>query len=232
MSAASLQARAAHSEQSAPSGEHVLESSEHLLSEEAVAIKLSEEEALTKENEDVLQALLQSKADQAPLSAEGATLFRLTHCSQEISDMLVASPELADCCHRVTSASCEVRPSWANGALLLLPLTVEQIREAGVKLKAHNIFALISDKVQIELALAGLPHRRRPKVKPEHAAESSPDTAVQEIEIPELIVQRTFIHAVSGASSADSEEIRSAPCGSTASREPPNPRKKESRKHA
>ena len=46
-------------------------------------------------------------------------------------------------------SGCEVMPSWANGAMLLVPLTVDQGHEAQFCLRAHNIVALESDRDMI-----------------------------------------------------------------------------------
>ena len=56
---------------------------------------------------------------------------------------------LSNCRSRVQESGCEVMPSWANGAMLLVPLTVDQGREAQFCLRAHNIVALESDRDMI-----------------------------------------------------------------------------------
>merc|ERR1711957_462504 len=102
------------------------------------AIMLSVAEASERENADVAEAVLRSKSDVLPCSLEGAVILRLTRCSVEIMNLLLSCPELAACRQRVEDAGCDTRPHWANGALLLLPLTVEQVHEANFKLRAHN----------------------------------------------------------------------------------------------
>ena len=42
------------------------------------------------------------------------------------------SPHLSGVIERVTKAGCEVLPDWAAGAVLLVPLTQEQVAEAGI----------------------------------------------------------------------------------------------------
>ena len=62
-------------------------------------------------------------------------------------------------------------PEWACGAILLVPMTAEQVAEAGLALKAHHVVALESDRDCVAEALQGVPCRRRPVVKAEHQAD-------------------------------------------------------------
>jgi hypothetical protein len=133
------------------------------------AVRQSEDEDLHREMRDVHEAVLRSKAD--PWSADGVVLLRITFHTPDVISHLLHSPSLADCCSRVNIAGCEVRPAWASGALLLVPVTEEQIREAGIHLKAHNILMLTSDVKLVAKELSLLPRRKRPQLKPEHQAE-------------------------------------------------------------
>lgn len=136
------------------------------------ALRRSEEEDLQREGRDVQEALLRSKAD--AWSAIGVTLLRLTFHSPDITALLLGSCALADCRARVESAGCEVRPAWANGALLFIPVTEDQTAEADLQLKSHNILMLTSDVQHVQQALAQLPRRKRPQLKPEHYPEGKP----------------------------------------------------------
>merc|ERR1740122_815884 len=58
-------------------------------------------------------------------------------------------------------------PEWACGAILLVPLTADQVMEAGWSLKGHNLVALERDRESVAEALKLLPRKRRPQIKPE-----------------------------------------------------------------
>lgn len=128
--------------------------------------ELNEEEKLLMEQRELQEALLRSKAD--ALSADGVLLTRLTFHTPGMMSFLDESPHLTACRSRVESAGCTVRPSWANGALLLVPVTEEQIKEEGIDLKAHNILMHTSDEELVKDALAQLVKRKRPELKLEH----------------------------------------------------------------
>lgn len=126
----------------------------------------SREEELQREQQDLQRALLHSKAD--AWSADGIVLSRLTFHSPEVMSFLANSSELASCRARVEISGCAVQPDWANGALLLVPVTEQQIIEADIQLKAHNILMLASDEQLIKDTLALLAKRKRPGLRPEH----------------------------------------------------------------
>jgi len=138
------------------------------LEEIADALARSEADAAEQENTDIAAALLHSKVDAPPLSGDNVVVLRLSSRSADIEEKLLAAPALAQCRDLVADAGCEVLPSWANGAVLLVPLTVAQVEEAGLELRAHHIVALEPDRARVEEAIADLPYRRRPKVRPEH----------------------------------------------------------------
>lgn len=119
----------------------------------------------------MVEALLRSKAD--AWNADGVILSRLTFHNPDVVSFLLEADALAGCRLRVESAGCDVRPAWANGALLLVPATEDQINEAGIQLKAHNILMLTSDVQVVEHTLAQLPRRKRPQLKPEHQADGN-----------------------------------------------------------
>jgi len=126
-------------------------------------------EALQQESADLTMALLRSKIDTSPLNLDGVVVWRLTSCSAEIANTIIRSESLAGCRSRVEDAGCEVMPEWACGAILLVPMTAEQVMEANLALKAHNLVGLASDRDLVGAALNN-PRRRRPQVKPEHQA--------------------------------------------------------------
>jgi len=129
-------------------------------------LQKSEEEDLQMEQQALQEALLRSKAD--AWSADGIILSRLTFHSPSVTSFLLESNDLAICRSRVESAGCSMQPAWANGALLLVPVTEQQIMEADIYLQAHNILMLASDEQLVKEALAELSRRKRPGLKPEH----------------------------------------------------------------
>lgn len=74
---------------------------------------------------------------------------------------------------RMTDASCDPSPSWACGAILLVPLTEDQVAESGLQLRPHNILALRSDQDSISRALGRLPKRKRPQLRAEMLLETA-----------------------------------------------------------
>jgi len=111
------------------------------------------------------EALLRSKADS--ISSDGIMLARLTFHNPDVMAYL-QSKELETCRVRVEGSGCSVRPDWAKGAILLVPVTEQQTVEADIELKPHNILMLHSDLQLVEEALAKLARCKRPGLKPEH----------------------------------------------------------------
>lgn len=161
-------------------------------------IKESETEVVVQEQEDISRAVLLSKQDK--FSSDGVVLWRLTKHSPQLFTALLESPELSPCRHRVEDAGCEMRPAWASGALLLVPLTMEQHGELGFKLERHHVLALDDDLGALEAALQNVPNRRRPQVRPDHRASDLAavvDDASEERQhciddVPCLHIERTF----------------------------------------
>merc|ERR1719210_1063703 len=77
---------------------------------EEAELNRSEQENLQKEQRDLQEALLRSKAD--VWSADLVVLSRLTFHSPEITSFLLDTHALAGCRSRVDAAGCEVRPTW------------------------------------------------------------------------------------------------------------------------
>ena len=70
-----------------------------------------------------------------------------------VKSELLRCDALAECYSRVKDAGCDVLPDYANGAMLLVPLPEEQIHEAGLELKDHNIVMLARDHDRVKKAL-------------------------------------------------------------------------------
>lgn len=82
-----------------------------------LALQTSEAEALQKEQSDLQEALLRSKAE--GLSPDVVILARLTFHSPELISALVSSEDLQSCVAGVQDAGCCIRPNWvgsSNGA--------------------------------------------------------------------------------------------------------------------
>lgn len=205
------------------------------------ALEQSNEDAVTQECAHIAEALLCSRQD---TPADDAVVLRLSTRTAEIITALLESPALEPALQRVQQAGCEVSPPWANGALLLMPLTFEMVTEVGLQLRAHHIISLRCDVGLIKNALAIIPRRRRAKLWEEDlhrngstatslaAASSSwgggdQGTAEAEEELGEsfdveLVEESTFltIRRVSASPSV----VTSAPAGTYANRQQRNPR--------
>jgi hypothetical protein len=155
---------------------------------------------------------------------------RLSGCSAEIAHLLLNSDHLTHCRARVAMAGpeFELQPQWANGALLLVPVTAQEIENEGLHLRAHHIVAMQEDQKHIKEALAGMPRsRKRPKLfddrRPSFSAAASDgsDHKLQD-EVDQLgqeatgcfevVVEKTFVTVRSVHSSTSSGyKARSAP---------------------
>lgn len=119
-----------------------------------------------QENAYIAEAIQSSKLDAIVLSPEDVVVFRISRTSKEILDHL--ENELVDLKLRVLESGCHVRPDWANGALLLIPLTQSQVEESTVQLRAHHIVACRNEFDSVEKALHRFPKRKgRPQIKVE-----------------------------------------------------------------
>jgi hypothetical protein len=116
------------------------------------ALHQSEAEALQQEQEQVTEAVLRSKVDGMPMSADDVMVFRLTNFSKRIGETLRTSPQLAACRHRVEEAGCKVHPSFSP-ATFLVPVTIEHFSELDLSLQVHHILALRGDSTHIIEAL-------------------------------------------------------------------------------
>merc|ERR1719469_577939 len=103
--------------------------------------------------------------------------MRLTSHTPDTMRCLAVSPHLQPAVALVESAGCEVLPSWANGVLLLVPLTPEQIGEADDwSPQPHHIVVCDADIVPVCNALRDLPRGKggRPKLRPEQKPDVQP----------------------------------------------------------
>ena len=160
-------------------------------------------------------------------SAGHAVLLCLSHTGVKVKDALLKAECLADCRQDVIDAGCEVHPEWANGAVLLMPLTELQAQDNQLELRPHHVVAFKGDKERVLAALQTLPCRSRPKIREEQGLPTrkfeaslwQPDADMI------LTVDRTFLTCLPAAPS-ECTAHESAPCGDANSKQPANPRKK------
>ncbi|CAE8627473.1 unnamed protein product [Polarella glacialis] len=125
----------------------------------AAAMQQSEAEALSQEQQEVHKAMLLSKAE--TFSNDHVVLWRLAKCSARVADALSTSDELSACHDGVREAGCELTPSWAGGAVLLVPLTLELYEELGLKFAPYHVLSLSSGRERLEAALRSVPYKKR-----------------------------------------------------------------------
>ncbi|CAE8610728.1 unnamed protein product, partial [Polarella glacialis] len=125
-------------------------------------------DATDRENSDLADAIMRSKSDTPlRLHENSVVVLRLTRHAQaaEVAHEILQSPDLEKCRAMVLEAGCELRPEWAGGAWLLLPLTREQFEEAGLETTPVHIIALSRDEDALRRALKAVPKEKRPKLK-------------------------------------------------------------------
>mmetsp|Transcript_53134 Transcript_53134/g.126774 ORF Transcript_53134/g.126774 Transcript_53134/m.126774 type:complete len:894 (+) Transcript_53134:81-2762(+) len=117
-----------------------------------------------------------------PLDMESCMRFELNRCggmlAEAISDSVMHAPKLAKQRQRVWDAGCEIRPHWAKGSLMLVPITEEMFMEAGPHpLEGkHYIYGLPEDEDAINDAMDALSkslRKKKVKVKAPQAGSST-----------------------------------------------------------
>lgn len=188
-----------------------------------LALQMSRAEADAQGNAALARAVLHSRADAGScLGDNGVLLLQLTRYAKaaEVAEVLRSSPELASCRAIIAEAGCEMQPSWAGGAWLLIPLTEEQVLEVGPELQlppfsSVHVLCLQSDEQRLRLALQAVPRRLRPKLRlvagtartaqgrsegeeeedePIDAATAVPGSENPRLCDEEIVVRRTFVH--------------------------------------
>jgi len=125
--------------------------------EDALAATAMEADEL--DNAALMQVLNAAKADASangiPLNADGVALMRLTRMARSpgLRAHLRKTPLLEPCRHTVAEAACSLEPLWGEGALLLIPLSHEQLTEAGITLSYDNVVLLSHDVDKFKAAL-------------------------------------------------------------------------------
>jgi len=140
------------------------------------------ESLVEAENADIAQAIIESRCNAPPeglpLSDDGVVVLRLKSKvrTQKVAQVLSGSPLLADCHARVAeSGGCQWSPAW-----LFVPITQDQICEAGLELKDHHIVCLKEDIENIRAALKEIRCTDRPGL------------TVPDVEVEQYCALRTF----------------------------------------
>ncbi|CAE8594875.1 unnamed protein product [Polarella glacialis] len=147
-----------------------------------LALEQSMADATDRENSDLADAIMRSKSDTPlRLHENSVVVLRLTRHAQaaEVVHEILQSPDLEKCRAMVLEAGCELRPKWAGGAWLLLPLTREQFEEAGLEPTPVHIIALSRDEDALRRALKAVPKEKRPKLRTENHDADGPCGASQ-----------------------------------------------------
>lgn len=124
-------------------------------------------------NAEVADALLRGNVgtsavldDGAMVSLDDVLVLRLTRMarSPEVTSFLLSSPLLEDRRLQMAAAGYDIKPAWACGAKLFVPIDEAVMLEAGVKLEHFHIIAYSCDVELLQQALATMPCRQRPKL--------------------------------------------------------------------
>merc|ERR1712232_1128089 len=123
------------------------------------SIEESMKTATEFENAAVQSAIVDSKAVE---SNDGLVLLRLNrHASAPtVERALEEGPTLQECRDRVFSAQCELRPQWARGAWVFVPMTEEIFAEGMVSLEELSpiyVLMLQQDEQDVRDALKEVP---------------------------------------------------------------------------
>jgi hypothetical protein len=166
-----------------------------------------------------LNALIGSKVKS--YEEQKLVVLRLTKHNSRVLDAIRKDSNLKTLREQVDEAGCEILPKWAEGCIMLAPLTQHQVKEAGVKLRAHHIVVAQQHQTLVQKALAAVPKRSRPLVMT--ADPSSTREVLAALDDWESLwdglweVEKTFVHVPLNPSlSASSWDIQSEPWGDAA----------------
>ena len=133
-------------------------------------------------------------------------LWRLTCKAVDIASVVFRASSLTACIGQVVHAGKELMPKWANGAILLVPLSLGQVEGSGWKLNAHHLVSRFREyrnivRVLRNVRVRGLRSFKRPQI----TLEQGP------LEGPSIGCEEQF--AVSGEGGRDSRSAcGAAPC--------------------
>jgi len=181
------------------------------------AMQLSDQELLQKEQQDVQQAIFNSR-----FQPHDGVVLRITGNHEEARTAMQNANDLRDARDRVTGTGCDLLPEWGCGAFFLLPFREEEdFKRLDFSLqgdlKDYHIVCFESDVETVKGALRQIPNRRRPQCK--HAGEplaasssSSPGQSFLDMTSIKVEIEKTFYtFKQEGASSSTTSKCRTAP---------------------
>lgn len=142
--------------------------------QEVLAIHESVTEGDEREQLEFTEAQERStlEAGLLPLSSDGVVRSRLSRHAQceEVQTVLRCSTDLAYLRGIVDEAGCELKPAWAGGMWLFVPLTREQFLEAGMAPSRIHILARSNDEHVLRRALDTVLKEKMPQLRVENAS--------------------------------------------------------------
>jgi hypothetical protein len=141
-----------------------------------------------------------------------------------LAEVLETSKLLAPFRSDVEEAGCELRPAWANGAWLFVPIMDPEDLPAGIELNEFHILVRSNDAAQVaeilQQALRALPKARRPNVAEggfgSALVAASPGSQAADDGSSGFMEEATFLvlaqRSLRTSSSADNRNAHSEPC--------------------
>jgi len=123
----------------------------------AEAKRQNDQNLVDLEQTHVAEALLRSKADKA---MNQFIIWRLPNASAAIKERIQQAAEIAGLAERFPSKDVAFSAPWLNGALRLVPVSEEEVQEAGIHLQPYHIVSFRHDILVINEALATFPNRK------------------------------------------------------------------------
>ena len=124
---------------------------------------------------DFAHSLLRDKGNVGQQSevvsgSEEVVVLRLTRMARtpQVAELFLHSPVLERCRRRVKNMGCDVSPSWADGAKILVPgIQQEDLQEHGVNLCDYHVIVYKSEVQLVREAFASMACRSRPRLAQE-----------------------------------------------------------------
>merc|ERR1712050_186544 len=108
--------------------------------------------------EHLTHAMLESIIESRDFDIVVSRFTTWSTCSDRIKQAIFDSPKLHDRIQEVHDARCEISPECANGAVILVPLPRDDVREAN--LQEFNIVHYRKDFADINKAINNIPKRQ------------------------------------------------------------------------
>jgi hypothetical protein len=179
---------------------------------------------LKEEQFDLRDALRNSMQEVGLLRhAPRVRKWRLVGCQADTMLALAESEHLRSAVTAVVDAGCKVLPTWANGALMLVPATEQQASQERWQLRFYHILVRDEDLKSLSQALHDLtrggPQRGKPALRPE---EDEPNGSVCYLDLDEKVcrilrnsqwelqVEHTFVGVLTASSASSRPRTWSA----------------------